>query len=481
MLSRLFCHTVGFAPAVTEKTAASPSEAINTVTVHEGASPAGPGPSLASDSPQPETPTAQVKNKIWSEITGVPLPDAARKFTADSIEKVERSNRHLTTVTLLHTVDIRTFVLSQRFKDMTILVIRNLGDPKLSELIKQLTAHPPKALTLHLHLASALRADVATRISALPLKALHLNYETHIVDTQVLKALSKSSFPIALSGDFTRNNFLAASRMPTLTTLHMTGRGLDDQAARLFASHPALETVCLGINWNLSSEGVGIIAALPTLRELSIDDWSPRWASAAVARTLAANRRFESLDIRSRGPAVPNANFSMLCESKTLTSLRMPSTTSMPYLANFRTLEHLELHSDAFRGIVCLDPTSARILTSLPKLQSLRLSSMYFKGDALATILRYCRAPTLAFQGYHWFHDGDILALTSNKTVRELIIEDGYLPAADIVTLLSHRSLDRLCINKLEFARPAGHAKLILCEDDATDVFNNARDIRSRL
>lgn len=438
-------------------------------------------PLPVANSTQRDAPLAPITNAIGRELTGTPMPDSVRVLRTTYSGMIGDGNSMATTATLSSHEDIESFISSKRFKRVTKLYVPHLDRAKLSRLIDQLAAHPSKALTLHIAPASTLGSDLAKRLTALPIKGLHLDYESQGIDIQVLESLNKSQFPIALRGNLSRDGFFAASRIPTLTTLDMTGRGLDDKTAQLFASHESLQSVFLGVNWNLSSQGVGAIAAIPTLRNLSIDDWSPRWVSADVARTLAASRRFESLDIRSKGPAVPSVNFSMLCESKTLKTLRIPSAPSMPYLSSLRSLEHLELHNDSFRGIVCLDPTSARVLTSLPKLQSLRLSSMYFRGGALAAILTGSRVQKLEFHGYHWFHEGDILALSSNKHVKELAIKDGYLPAADIAALLSHPSLDRFCINKLEFVRLPGAARLTLQEENAVSVRANVENLRSRL
>jgi hypothetical protein len=250
----------------------------------------------------------------------------------------------------------------------------------------------------------------------------------------------------------------------------------DYRAFRYFASDGDMGT---SVNWNLSSQGVGAIASIPTLRALSIDDWSPRWVSGEVGRTLATSPQFESLEIRSKGPAVPSANFSVLGESTTLKSLRIPSAPSMPYLENLHSLEHVELHNDPFKGIVCLEAASAHILTGLPNLRSLQLTSMFFKRDALATILTRSSAQKLVFYGYHWFHDGDTAALASNNHIKELTIKDGYLPAAEIVSLLSHPSLDRLQINNLEFLRRPGEATLKLRGADTLRAQSDNSDNQS--
>jgi hypothetical protein len=394
----------------------------------------------------------------------------------ETIQERDISN---TAVTYGRDDNIETLMKAASFRHIRTLRLVHPDQKQLADLLDRLEAHKHKALTIHLLPAISLRPDLAKRLSVVYIGGLHLDYETHGADKLVLGAFSKSKFPISLRGNFTQDGLKAASCIASLTSLHMTGRGFDDQTARYFTSHRSLETVFLGVNWNLSSQGVGAIASIPTLRALSIDDWSPRWVSGDVARTLAISPQFESLEIRTKGPAVPSANFSVLSESTTLKSLRILSAPLMPYLANFRSLEHLELHNDPFKGIVCLEAASARIFTGLPNLRSLQLTSMFFKRDALATIFICSRVQKLAFCGYHWFHDGDTAALAFNDHIKELTVKDGYLPADEIVSLLRHPSLERLQINNLEFLRRPGEPTLKLRDTDTLPAPADKSDNRS--
>ena len=377
--------------------------------------------------------------------------------------------------------DVQTVVASEHFTAISTLSLTHPDAESLAFLAAFLVEHPQAATTLQLHVKDPIAPETMARLGDRALKALVLDYGDEQVDPAVLTALAHSNTPISLRGEFPPHAFLAASHIPTLTHLCMTGRGFDDNYARWLSCHPRLEVLSLGANWNLSARSIESIAALPQLRELRVNEFLAPLITDRVAAVLAESSRFESLEVHCVETTLSPGSVAALSKSLTLTTLRVPIAAPLQHFSALASVEHLAFHRTNMRSTVTLDAASAAAIASLPRLKSLVLPTLSYEKGALAILLGRTGAENMTFNGDHAFETGAIVALSYNERIKALTIKDASLSAANIAAMVRHPTLERLTISNLEFIRKSGHPTLSLVTNDVVDAPADPGFLRSML
>jgi hypothetical protein len=420
---------------------------------------------IASNASNP--PTQPISMLIWLAIAGVTVreekhglqeiaPDVRCVSDTESFAAVDTTSGEL-----------EPLLRSERFQHITTLHIHDPDAASLALLCAHLKAHPRPSLTLQLFPKSEVSPEAAIRLSDLTLRELRLDYGVDGIDGRVLAGLTQSKSPICLRGYFAPDTFIGASKIALLTSLEVIGKNFDNSSAQLFDRHPALEVLSVDANWGLSAGAFEVIAALPMLRELRVTEWCVPVVNDRVAKALAGNPRFETLDIHGISPCMSESSFSALCESASLKTLRIPIFEKLHDLRNLQSLENLEFYSESSNGRRLLTREMASTLINLPHLTSLSLPPLHYDAGALPLILSKTRVSHLVFQGYRCFTEQDCDALMSNANLRKLTMADGNLSSINIPVLIKHPTLETLQVGELVFTRKPGDKTLSLQASDA--------------
>jgi hypothetical protein len=119
----------------------------------------------------------------------------------------------------------------------------------------------------------------------------------HPCDSPLLDVIATISAPIEVNGAFLPDELLGLSRIPTLTLLHTRLKHFDDTVASAFSAHRASQSLSVPMGHGLSSRGIQLIASMPALRALRLDET----ASPSMQLDIAAARALD--DGQSGQPA----------------------------------------------------------------------------------------------------------------------------------------------------------------------------------
>jgi hypothetical protein len=295
----------------------------------------------------------------------------------------------------------------------------------------------------------------------------------HLVDAKAIDALETCHFPVELTASFLPAVLAATCRIATLSSLSAYMCEFSDDMAKQFASHNALESLDICASTAFSSRGVEDLAALATLRLLSLRySGTPNPLDPAAASALAANPRLEALHITQPMPSLMQQRFQLfsaesfaaLSDSQSLKTLHMPIGPGMHSVGNLKSLESLELDG-RFGDCPPLSTEAARSFARLHKLQYLKLVDVGFGRDALPLLINTHHASVLHIEGARI--DGEVLsALMSANGLKTLSLSRGksgpVLSDGQVGTLLRHPGLERLHLDNVHYARLPGRSTLVL-------------------
>ena len=423
-----------------------------------------------------DSPHLWLPNDLWRSITQFSSRGEVLKLRATNSSVYVQADQALTTMTL-QPHDIEAFLASPGFKHVKTVCIQDPNDDSVARLVTHLETHPRPSLTLRLSTeivsspTSLLQGrqfttDTLARLKDLSLAALQIDKVLAFNSIDTLKALAECPFPVDLVGAFSRQTLVAASRIAMLRSITIYGMEFDDDLARLFSTHRALEDVSIGASRDVSSEGIAALASLPTLRALSVDEWFDRaLIDATSASALAANPALETLRVTA-GEGLAEESFALLSRSQSLTTLQVHFRENMAELGNMVSLRHLTFTPSAWAAPVNLDLVSATSMAKLPALQTIGFPNMKAEAGALTTIFKQSAAHTIAFDGYYAFDPEELSALLANTHLRELAFRKGGMHQNTIDAVLRHPTLERVRIMGNEFHRVSGRATLM----DVTDM-----------
>ena len=477
MLSRSVSNTASRVLIATESPARVATAALAATAQHaravsnQATPPATSG--LLSQTPQPVRASTSaalprsLPNEMWGEIVGLSLRQDILNLRVTAKEIKSEADRAITSVTLHRNPNAGTFNYPESLSGIEQIRLPDPETSHLNAIAAHFAIHSPAGLTILLLPPIAVTPESVAGLSVLPFAALRLEYGPDAVQSEVLSAMALSECPVEVRGVFSEDALLAASQVRTLTTLEMTDRGFDDGASRMFASHPAVQHLTLLARWDLSAKGLHAVASIPTLRTLSLDESYEHIIDEAVAAKLAANPRFESLEIKAKGPALSESSFEALSQSETLKTLRVPICRNMTNLAKLTSLEHLQFTHGSWGIGVVMDATSARSIADLPNLKTLELPDLLFRDDCLTTLLGEGRASKLVIRGTMTLSDNQMAATLANRHLRDLSLPHSVFSPSALAQIIEHPTLQRLHLNNGTYVRLPEGSSLTLVAPNA--------------
>jgi hypothetical protein len=281
-------------------------------------------------------------------------------------------------------------------------------------------------------------------LEAAPLSILRLQ-NVYLIDS-VASALQQCSFPVEVSGYFCRDEFVVASRIPTLKSLISSSTDFDDAVARCIAGHQALQILSVQASENLTSRGMTALARMPALQALMVEQgyFPAQPINAIAARALASNRTLERLSIASRIQALSDEAFSCLSECSNLKMLEISVCGGMHRLADMTSLERLTLCDSRSGTSVSID--LARVVARLPNLHTLRLDTTAFATGALRVLLERCHAQHLHLERVALQRE-EVVALLGNAHIKVLVLANVIAPRALLLPLFQHPTLESLTVD----------------------------------
>ena len=389
-------------------------------------------------------------NEIWGEIASFSSRKDILNLRATSSAMTVEAEWAVSTVKLEGSLELRAFSDACRFNNIKTLHLVDVDNAGLIYFAHALTLHPRSDLTIKVENSYWGVAMGLDALSAAPLAKICLD-NVFLIES-VTDALANCTFPIELTGYYSRDEFVAASRIATLTSLSTSSNEFNDDMAMLFASHTAVQnlSLCACASSELTGQGIAHLAAIPSLRTLCISEVLNRVhpITLASASALATNETLQSLDIVSSFEPMLEASFFALSRSQTLQTLSISTCAGMEALAHMTSLHDLALSGRCFTSPPISAPV-ARAISRMPALRTISFDTVHFEVGALRIMLIACAATTVRFKHANFEHD-DIMALLDNVQARALTLVNVRVMPAHLSLLLAHPTLQQLTINGVQ-------------------------------
>jgi len=403
----------------------------------------------------------ELPNEIWGIVADFSARDTILNLRAVTTMLREEAERAIVDLSLTGQEQIDGFANATGFAHVQNLSISHCKPNDLLHLAAALERKPHCRPNLRVSLALG-HGPMAAGLSALRtvgLASLSVRYgETTVADAL---ALTDADFPIHLRSGFTKESLIAAAGIRTLTVLRPLYGDFDDEVARAFGSHPALQVLVVTTDSHLTEVGLQTLAGMSVIGELVLNGHVLTMGTD-TARALACSNTLMSLSMYKTTRFRDEAAIAALSQSRSLQTLWITAHEGLHHLGDMRNLSALHLIGDIEPGNILrrLTLRDVQALVQNTQLTALGLHALEVDEQVLPHIAREHRLEKLTLTSVK-IDTPVVEALCANPRKLVLKLVDVAVDAAQSGALMSHRTLDVSHVESVfneRFALAAGQA-----------------------